>query len=92
MKSTPNELLDYRCRLESSTSLGRSGVSQMYQLHVLQDEGYKILQEIFPQLQNKLFNQYNVRNYSLKNDSRLTFSGVTLNQDLTEDINFLGMN
>ncbi len=30
MKSTSNELLDYRCRLESPTSLGRSGVSQMY--------------------------------------------------------------
>jgi hypothetical protein len=55
MKYTPDELLDYRCRLESPTSLERSGVSQTYQLHVLQDEGYKILREIFPQLENKLF-------------------------------------
>ncbi|CAF5065195.1 unnamed protein product, partial [Rotaria sp. Silwood1] len=45
MKSTPNQLLDYRCRLASPTSLGRSGVSQMYHSHVLAGEGYTISQE-----------------------------------------------
>ncbi|CAF1512899.1 unnamed protein product, partial [Rotaria sordida] len=60
MKSTPNQLLDYRCRLGSPTSLGRSGVSQMYHLHVLEGEGYKILQELFPQLKDKLLNEYDV--------------------------------
>ncbi|CAF1095091.1 unnamed protein product [Rotaria sordida] len=58
MKSTPNQLLDYRCRLGSPTSLGRSGISQMYHLHVLEGEGHKILQELFPQLKDKLLNEY----------------------------------
>ncbi|CAF4536457.1 unnamed protein product, partial [Rotaria sp. Silwood2] len=89
MKSTPSEILDYRCRLESPTSLGRSGVSQIYQLHGLQGEGYKILLELFPQLKDKLFNEYDVRTYSLKTDLRLAASGIILNQDLTEDFDWL---
>ncbi|CAF4743246.1 unnamed protein product, partial [Rotaria sp. Silwood2] len=63
MKSTPSEILDYRCRLESPTSLGRSG--------------------------DKLFNEYGVRTYSLKTDLRLAASGIILNQDLTEDFDWL---
>jgi 2-polyprenyl-6-methoxyphenol hydroxylase-like FAD-dependent oxidoreductase len=50
MKSTPDEILDYRCRLGSPTSIGRSGVAQIYQIHVLAGEGRKILREVFPQL------------------------------------------
>ncbi|CAF3252879.1 unnamed protein product [Rotaria sp. Silwood2] len=65
MKSTPSEILDYRCRLESPTSLGRSG--------------------------DKLFNEYGVRTYSLKTDLRLAASGIILNQDLTEDFDWLGI-
>ncbi|CAF4266402.1 unnamed protein product [Rotaria sordida] len=42
-KSTPNELLDYRCRLESPTSIGRSGVSQIYQVHLVARERVNIL-------------------------------------------------
>ena len=91
MKSTPSEILDYRYRLESPTSLGRSGVSQIYQLHGLQAEGYKILQELFPNIKDKLFNEYDVRTYSMKNELRVMNSGVLLNQDLTEDFHWLGI-
>ncbi|CAF0828717.1 unnamed protein product [Didymodactylos carnosus] len=90
MKSTPSELLDYRCRLESPVSIGRSGVSQIYQLHALEGEGHKILCELFPQLDDKLFNEYGIRTYSLKTESRLFINGVLLNQNLTEDIKWLG--
>jgi 2-polyprenyl-6-methoxyphenol hydroxylase-like FAD-dependent oxidoreductase len=91
MKSTPDEMLDYRCRLESPTSLGRSGVSQMYQLHVIESEGFSILQEIFPELKNKLINEYNIPNYSLKTQSQFIVNDVLLNHDLTEDIKWLGI-
>jgi len=91
MKSTSDKILDYRCNLESPTSLGRSGVSQIYQLHVIEGEGYKILQEIIPDLEKKLFSEYNIRTYSLKNETRLTINGLLLNHDLTEDIKWLGM-
>ncbi|CAF1252538.1 unnamed protein product [Rotaria sordida] len=91
MKSTSSEILDYRCRLESPTSLGRSGVSQIYQIHGLHSEGYKILLELFPQLKDKLFNEYDIRTYSLKTECRLMNSGVLLNQDLTEDFDWLGI-
>lgn len=91
MKSTPDELLNYRCRLESPTSLGRSGVSQIYQPHALQDGGFKILSELFPQLKDKLFNEYGARRCSMKNDSRLILSGAPLNVDLIEDFELLGI-
>ena len=91
MKSTPTEILDYRCRLQSPTSLGRSGVGQIYQLHVLQNEGFKILTELFPQLKDKLFNEYGACNCSHKNESRLMFGGALLNTDLTEDFEVLGI-
>ncbi|CAF1252821.1 unnamed protein product [Rotaria sp. Silwood1] len=91
MKSTSSEILDYRCRLESPTSLGRSGVSQIYQIHGLHSEGYKILLELFPQLKDTLFNEYGVRTYSMKTQLRLMLSGVLLNQDLTEDFDWLGI-
>ncbi|CAF0878183.1 unnamed protein product [Rotaria sordida] len=91
MKSTPNQLLDYRCRLGGPTSLGRSGVSQMYHLHVLESEGHKILQELFPQLKDKLLNEYDVREYSFKTDCRFMVNGFLLNQDLTEDFPLLGI-
>jgi 2-polyprenyl-6-methoxyphenol hydroxylase-like FAD-dependent oxidoreductase len=90
IKSTPNEILDYRCRLESPTSLGRSGVGQIYQLHVVEGEGYKILLELFPQLGNKLLNEHGIRTYSLKTEARFVIDGVLLNQDLLHDIRWLG--
>ncbi|CAF1177439.1 unnamed protein product [Rotaria sordida] len=90
MKSTPSEILDYRCRLESPTSIGRSGVSQIYQLHVLECEGRKIVNELFPQFQEKLFNEYDVRLYSLKDEGRFVTNGVVLDQNLTEDFLWLG--
>ncbi|CAF1099996.1 unnamed protein product [Rotaria sordida] len=91
MKSTPSEILDYRCRLENPTSLGRSGVSQIYQLHGLQAEGYKILQELFTNIKDKLFNEYGVRTYSTKNEIKVAIDGVVLNQYLTKDIDWLGI-
>lgn len=91
MKSTSDQILDYRCQLESPTSIGRSGVPQMYQLHVIEGEGYKILQELFPELENKLLNEYNIRTYSLKSDTTLNIDGALLNHDLTEDIRWLGI-
>ncbi|CAF1239711.1 unnamed protein product [Rotaria sordida] len=91
MKSTSSEILDYRCRCESPTSLGRSGVSQIYQVHGLHSEGYKIILGLFPQLKDKLFNEYDVRTYSLKIESRLMTGNILLNQDLTEDFDWLGI-
>ena len=91
MKSSPDEILDYRCRLESPTSLGRSGVSQIYQGHILEGEGNNILLELFPQLKEKLLNEYGARIHSLKSESRLVANGILLNQDLTEDFEWLGV-
>ncbi|CAF4674507.1 unnamed protein product [Rotaria socialis] len=36
-KSTPDQIFDYRCRLANPASIGRSGVGQIYQIHVLQN-------------------------------------------------------
>ncbi|CAF2684989.1 unnamed protein product [Rotaria sp. Silwood2] len=91
MKSSPDEILDYRCCLQSPASLGRSGVSQIYQGHVLESEGNKILLELFSQLKEKLLNEYGVRIYSIKNESRLAASGILLNQNLTADFDWLGV-
>ncbi|CAF3236152.1 unnamed protein product, partial [Rotaria sp. Silwood2] len=74
-KSTPNKILDYRCRLESPTSIGRSGVSQIYQIHILEGEGFNILHELFPYLKDKLVNEYDIRLYSLKNEARIVVNG-----------------
>ncbi|CAF2873010.1 unnamed protein product [Rotaria sp. Silwood2] len=90
-KSTPSQILDYRCRLESPTSIGRSGVSQIYQLHALEGEGFKIMHELFPHLKDKLINEYGIRTYSLKNESRFIIDGNLLNQNLTKDIDWLGI-
>ena len=65
IKSTPVELLNYHCRLESPTWIGRSSVSQIYQMHMLAGEGFKILKKLFPELTDKLINQYSVRRNSL---------------------------
>ncbi|CAF3341367.1 unnamed protein product [Rotaria socialis] len=70
LKSASQEVLDYRCRLESSTLLERSGVSQIYQLRVLEGEGYNVLIELFPHLKDKLLNTYGVRTYSFKTEWR----------------------
>lgn len=91
MKSSSDEILDYRCRLESPTSLGRSGVSQIYQGHILEGEGNKILFELFPQLKEKLLTEYGARLHSIKTESRIAASGILLNQNLTEDFYWLGV-
>ncbi|CAF1439504.1 unnamed protein product, partial [Rotaria sordida] len=91
MKATPNEILDYRCSLENPGSIGRSGIAQIYQAHILEGEGFKIFSELFPRLYDKLFNEYNVRTYSLKNECRFTVNGTLLNQNLTEDMKWLGV-
>ncbi|CAF3786113.1 unnamed protein product [Rotaria sp. Silwood1] len=86
MKSTDKQLLDYRCNLKCSNSLGRSGVTQNYQIHVLQGEGSHILFELFPYLKNKLLNEYGARICSLKNDFKFVIGDVLLNKNLTEDL------
>ncbi|CAF3938779.1 unnamed protein product, partial [Rotaria sp. Silwood1] len=90
-KSTPNEILDYRCRLESPTSIGRSGVSQIYQIHLLPGEGFKIFNELFPHLTDKLKNEYNVRTYAIKSEVMMIINGNVLNQNLPEDMEWLGI-
>ncbi|CAF3941830.1 unnamed protein product [Rotaria sordida] len=90
-KSTPSEILDYRCHLESPTSIGRSGVSQIYQPHTVAREGFNILQKLFPHLKDKLINEYDIRSYSLKNDARLVINGILFNQNLTDDFECLGI-
>ncbi|CAF2998678.1 unnamed protein product [Rotaria sp. Silwood2] len=84
-------LRNYRCRLESPTSIGRSGVSQIYQIHILEGEGFNILHELFPYLKDKLVNEYDIRLYSLKNEARIVVNGNLLNQNLTEDMGWLGI-
>lgn len=91
MESTSDEILNYRCKLESPTSLGRSGVPQIYQLHVIEGEGYKILQELFPDFEKYLLNEYNIQSYSLGNDMSATIDGHLLNDNLTEEIRWLGI-
>jgi 2-polyprenyl-6-methoxyphenol hydroxylase-like FAD-dependent oxidoreductase len=90
MKSTLDELLNYRCNLASPTSLGRCGVPQIYQLHVIEGEGYKILGEILPDFENKLFSEYGIRSYSLKNEGRFVVNGFLINQDFI-DLKWLGL-
>ena len=41
-KSTLSELLYHRCRLVSPSSVGRSGIGQIFQLHVIACEGYQL--------------------------------------------------
>ena len=65
IKLTPAELLNYHCRLESPTSIGRSGVSQIYQIHILAGEGFKILKELFPELTDKLMRLKGVEHVKL---------------------------
>ena len=60
-------------------------------VHLLEAEGYKIVRELFPQLENKLFNEYDVRTYSIQNELRFFVNGVLLNQNLTKDIDWLGL-
>ncbi|UJR19295.1 hypothetical protein I4U23_022424 [Adineta vaga] len=91
MKCTPEELLGYRCHLESPAPIGRSSVPQMYQIHLMAIGGRIILRELFPQLDQKLLNEYNVRSYSLKNESRLVVNDVLLHSNLTEDFRWLGI-
>ncbi|CAF3486422.1 unnamed protein product [Rotaria socialis] len=55
-KSTPDQIFDYRCRLANPASIGPSGVGQIYQIHVLQSEGFNILHDLFPSLKDKLLN------------------------------------
>lgn len=88
MKSTNEELLNYRCNLKCSTSIGRAGVSQSYQIHVLQGEGANILFELFPNLKNKLIHEYGARLCSLKNEFRFVIGDVLLNKNLTEDLHW----
>jgi hypothetical protein len=90
MKSTPSEIFDYRCHLESPMSVGRSGVSQIYQLHIIEGEGHKIIRQLFPGLVEKLCHEHNINLYSLKNELRLSVNGVVLNQNLTDDLQWLG--
>jgi 2-polyprenyl-6-methoxyphenol hydroxylase-like FAD-dependent oxidoreductase len=86
MTCTPDELLEYRCNLKNSNSIGRSGVSQIYQIHVLQGEGRRILFELFPNLKTKLINQYGAHISSLKTQFRFTIGNILLNSNLTEDL------
>jgi 2-polyprenyl-6-methoxyphenol hydroxylase-like FAD-dependent oxidoreductase len=88
MKSTSDELLDYRCNLRNSNSLGRSGVTQNYQIHVLQGEGCRILFELFPNLRRKLIDEYGAYISSLKHQFRFVIGDVLLNKNLTEDLSW----
>lgn len=88
MRSTPAELLDYRCSLKNANSLGRAGVSQSYQIHVLQGEGAKILFGLFPQLKSKLVDEYGATDVSLNEHFRFVIGDVKLNKDLTERLDW----
>ncbi|CAF2240842.1 unnamed protein product [Rotaria magnacalcarata] len=90
-KSTPDQIFDYHCRLANTTSIGRSGVGQIYQIHVLHSEGFNILHDLFPSLKDKLLNEYNIRLYSLKNDGKFVINGNLLKQNLIKDIEWLGI-
>ncbi|CAF1530034.1 unnamed protein product [Adineta ricciae] len=85
---TPGQLLDYRCNLRNSNSLGRSGVTENFQIHVLQGEGRKILFELFPNLENKLINEYGAYLASSKRHFRVLIGDVLLNRNLTEDLSW----
>ncbi len=88
MNSTAEQLLDYRCNLKNSNSLGRSGVNQNYQIHVLQGEGRKILFDLFPNLKMKLINDYGAKISSLKTEFRFVIGDILLNKNLTEDLDW----
>jgi hypothetical protein len=88
MNSTGEQLLDYRCNLKNSNSLGRSGVNQIYQIHVLQGEGRKILFDLFPNLKRKLLDEYGAKICSLKTEFRFTIGDILLNKNLTEDLDW----
>ncbi|UJR16568.1 hypothetical protein I4U23_003469 [Adineta vaga] len=88
MNSTTEELFDYRCNLKNANTLGRSGVSQSYQIHVLQGEGGKILFDLFPNLKNRLINDHGAKIVSLKNNFRFIIGNVLLNKNLTEDLSW----
>lgn len=90
MNSTPAEILDYRCSLESPTSIGRSGVPQIYQLHVIEGEGHKIMQQLFPHLDDILCNEHAINIHSLKDDLLLSINGVKLSTDVNKDLQWLG--
>ena len=86
--STPEQLLEYRCSLKNSNSLGRKGVTQNYQIHVLQGEGAQILFELFPKLKMKLLNEYQAMICSLNKHFRFVIGDVLLNQNITEDLSW----
>lgn len=91
LKSTSDEMLDYRLRLESPTSIGRSGIPQMYQLHIVEGEGFHVLTEVFPQLEKILRTEHDIRTYSLKKEAIMISSGVTLHSDLSDELRWLGV-
>ena len=86
--SSAEELLNARCFLNNSISLGRSNVNHSFQIHVLQGEGRKILFNLFPQLEKKLLIDYNGYLCSLKKHFRLTIGDVLLNENLTDDLSW----
>lgn len=88
LNSSPEQLLDYRCSLNNSNSLGRKGVTQNYQIHVLQGEGAKILFELFPRLKKKLINEYHAMICSLNKHFRFVIGDVLLNKNLTEELSW----
>ena len=91
MNCTADELLDYRCNLKNSNTLGRSGTSQSYQIHVLQGEGGKILFDLFPNLKSRLINEHGAKVVSLKENFRFVIGDVMLNKNLTEDLGFVSI-
>ena len=86
MKSTDDQLLSYRCDLSSPCSVGRSGVSQSYQIHVLQGEGRKILFDLFPKVQQRLIDGFGACLVSLRKHFRFVIGDVLLNGNLTDDL------
>ncbi|CAF0976213.1 unnamed protein product [Didymodactylos carnosus] len=91
MQSTPEQLLDYRCLLENASSLGRTGVGQILQFHVIETEAYNILFNCYPELKDKLINVYGARICSLKHEMKFVVNEALLSQDLTEDFDWIGI-
>lgn len=90
-KSTPDQLLDYRCNLANPALIGRSYVGQIYQIHVLQSEGANILYSLFPHIRDRFINEYNIRIYSANKEARLIMNGHLLDRNLIKDIEWLGI-
>ena len=88
MKSTNEQLINYRCHLKNSSELGRSGTTQSFQIHVLQGEGARILFDLFPKLKDDLIRNYGARISSLNNEFRFVIGDVLLNKHLTEDLSW----